>query len=100
MLGTSIRFANGAATALERWTAQQGYKCEIEKIALEGEGLIADRIDVLWKLLLKWADDIREADFVMIACHSQGVPVSIVLMSKLIELGYVNPLSRFMRLRT
>ncbi|KAK4696801.1 hypothetical protein P7C71_g1176, partial [Lecanoromycetidae sp. Uapishka_2] len=71
--GTSIRFANGAASAIQRWTQNQGYSCEIEKVALEGEGKIAERVDLLWNLLLNWIDKIQRADLVMIACHSQGV---------------------------
>lgn len=88
--GTSIRFANGAASAIQRWTKSQGYSCEIEKVALEGEGKIAERIDLLWKLMLNWIDNIRKADLVMIACHSQGVPVTMMLVAKLIEFGCVH----------
>ena len=88
--GTSIRFANGAANAIQAWTACRGYSCEIEKIALEGEGKISERLDVLWKLLLNWIEDIRKADFVMLACHSQGVPVTVMLISKLIAFGCVS----------
>lgn len=85
--GTSIRFANGAANAIQQWTARQGYSCNIEKVALEGEGKIAERLELLWKLLLNWLEDIRKADFVVVACHSQGVPVAIMLISKLISFG-------------
>jgi len=85
--GTSIRFADGAAAALEAWTGERGYSCEIEKIALEGEGLIADRVDTLWTLLLKCEDQLKMADVVIITCHSQGVPVGINLMAKLIADG-------------
>ncbi|KAL8793931.1 MAG: hypothetical protein Q9195_003444 [Heterodermia aff. obscurata] len=88
--GTSMRFANGAASAIQAWTFRRGYSCEIEKIALEGEGKIAERLDVLWKLLLNWMEDIRKADFIMIACHSQGVPVTMMLVSKLIAFGCVS----------
>lgn len=88
--GTSIRFANGAASAIQKWCQTQGYSCEIEKVALEGEGKIAERVDLLWKLLLNWIDKIRKADFVMIACHSQGVPVAMMLVAKLIAFGCVN----------
>lgn len=88
--GTSIRFANSAASAIQRWTQDQGYSCEIEKVALEGEGKIAERIDLLWKLMLNWIEKIRRADFVMIACHSQGVPVAMMLVAKLIAFGCVN----------
>lgn len=85
--GTSARFADGAAAAVEAWVAAQGYSCEIEKIALEGEGMVADRLETLWKLLLGWKDQLEKADVVIIACHSQGVPVGVSLMAKLIEEG-------------
>ncbi|KAL8859990.1 MAG: hypothetical protein Q9178_003539 [Gyalolechia marmorata] len=87
--GTSIRFADGAANAIHKWTEAQGYSCDIEKVALEGEGKILERVELLWKLLLNWIDNIRRADFIMVACHSQGVPVAIMLIAKLIESGYV-----------
>lgn len=88
--GTSIRFANHAADAIRRWTEKHGdVGCEIEKVALEGEGKIADRVDNLWKLLLNWIDHVRKADFILVACHSQGVPVALMLVAKLIEFGVV-----------
>ena len=88
--GTSIRFANSAAKAILHWTDHQGYSCKVEKVALEGEGKIAERIDLLWKLMLNWIDNIGKADFVLIACHSQGVPVAMMLVAKLIEFGCVH----------
>ncbi|KAI4192520.1 MAG: hypothetical protein LQ346_004262 [Caloplaca aetnensis] len=88
--GTSVRFADGAANAIRTWVSAHGYQCEIEKVALEGEGKILERVDLLWKLLLNWIDNIRRADFVMVACHSQGVPVAIMLIAKLIEFGCIH----------
>ncbi|EAW13073.1 uncharacterized protein ACLA_015110 [Aspergillus clavatus NRRL 1] len=88
--GTSVRFATMAAAAIHKWTESHGYACEIEKIALEGEGRIAERVDLLWKLLLNWMEEIRKADFILIACHSQGVPVAIMLVAKLIAFGCLN----------
>lgn len=86
--GTSLLFANLCAEAIRRWTDNHGSpKCEIEKVALEGEGRINDRVANLWKLLLNWIEPIRQADLVIIACHSQGVPVSIMLLEKLIDMG-------------
>ncbi|OQE44433.1 hypothetical protein PENCOP_c002G06206 [Penicillium coprophilum] len=85
--GTSIRFSNMAADAIRKYTEGNGYSCDIEKIALEGEGRITERVDLLWKLLLNWMEEIRKADFVMFACHSQGVPVTIMLVAKLIQFG-------------
>ncbi|KAI1144124.1 hypothetical protein F5Y05DRAFT_363724 [Hypoxylon sp. FL0543] len=88
--GTSIRFANHCAEAIRRWAESHGSgDCEIEKIALEGEGKIADRVDNLWKLLLNWIEHIRNADLIVLACHSQGVPVGLMLLEKLIDLGII-----------
>lgn len=88
--GTSIRFANAAAASINEWTESRGYTCEVEKVALEGEGFIADRVTMLWKLLLNWVDHIKEADFILVACHSQGVPVAIQLIAKLVQFGLLN----------
>lgn len=88
--GTSIKFADMAAQSIRRWTKKRGYECQVKTAALEGEGKIAERIDLLWKLLLNWIDEIRKADFVMVACHSQGVPVAIMLVAKLIHFGCIN----------
>jgi hypothetical protein len=88
--GTSIRFSNMAAEAIHNYTEDHGYTCEIEKIALEGEGRIAERVDLLWKLLLNWMEEIRQADFILVACHSQGVPVGVMLVAKLIAFGCIN----------
>ena len=88
--GTSLRFANLAAEAIRRWTDDNGQEdCEIEKVALEGEGKIFDRVNNLWTLLLNWIDQIRRSDLIILACHSQGVPVTIMLLAKLIDLGIV-----------
>jgi hypothetical protein len=88
--GTSIRFANKAADAIKDWTEARGYSPEIEQIALEGEGFIAERVNTLWKLLLNWIDHLKQADFILVACHSQGVPVAMMLVAKLIQFGCVN----------
>lgn len=88
--GTSIRFANYAAAAIKTWCQERQpdlKNVEIEKVALEGEGYIADRVTTLWKLLLNWLSHLRQADFILVACHSQGVPVALMLVSKLIKLG-------------
>lgn len=88
--GTSIKFANHGASAIERWAEKHGFQCDIEKIALEGEGKIAERVDHLWKLLLNWVEHVRQADFILVSCHSQGVPVAMMLTAKLINLGVVS----------
>ncbi|WPG99790.1 Hypothetical protein R9X50_00260900 [Acrodontium crateriforme] len=91
--GTSIRFANYAAESIKNWCLEKQPEIkdvEIEKVALEGEGFIADRVTTLWKLLLNWLSHLRQADFILVACHSQGVPVALTLVAKLIQLGCLN----------
>ncbi|KAK5113716.1 hypothetical protein LTR85_010733 [Meristemomyces frigidus] len=92
--GTSIRFSNYAAASIKAWCHENQpdiKDVEIEKVALEGEGHIADRVNTLWKLLLNWLSHLRQADFILIACHSQGVPVAFMLVAKLIQLGCLSP---------
>lgn len=92
--GTSIRFANNGAAAIEKWAQLHGHSCEIEEIALDGAGVVEDRVEELWKLLLNWVDHVKEADFVLMTSHSQGVPVSVMLISRLIREGYLRPNAR------
>ncbi|KAJ9662894.1 hypothetical protein H2198_001122 [Neophaeococcomyces mojaviensis] len=92
--GTSVKFADMAAKSIKQWIKKRGYECHVKTAALEGEGKIADRIDLLWKLLLNWIEEIRKSDFVMVACHSQGVPVAIMLVAKLIHFGCITPSTR------
>ncbi|KAI4744805.1 hypothetical protein E4T50_04792 [Aureobasidium sp. EXF-12298] len=91
--GTSIRFANYASAAIRDWVQmhQPDTPCEIETVALEGEGFIADRVATLWKLMLNWLSHLRQADLILVACHSQGVPVAIMLVHKLLQLGCLSP---------
>lgn len=92
--GTSIRFANYAAASIKSWCAEHQPEIkglEVEKVSLEGEGYISSRVDTLWKLLLNWLSHLRSAEFILIACHSQGVPVSIQLIAKLLQLGCLGP---------
>ncbi|TKA78690.1 hypothetical protein B0A55_04504 [Friedmanniomyces simplex] len=92
--GTSIRFANYAAASVKAWCEEHQPSVkdvEIEKVALEGEGFVADRVTTLWKLLLNWLSHLRQADFILVAAHSQGVPVAFMLVAKLIQLGCLGP---------
>ncbi|KAJ4305680.1 hypothetical protein N0V90_001211 [Kalmusia sp. IMI 367209] len=88
--GTSVRFASAAADSIRDWCAGRGYEPEIKNIALEGEGFIHARVKALWTLLLNDVNLLKSADFILIACHSQGVPVAVMLAAKLIQFGCVN----------
>ena len=87
--GTSMKFAEMAAQAIQEFAQSSGrYMEKIETIALEGSGKIDERLDALWKILLNWIDLIRGADLIYLACHSQGVPVGIILASRLVQSGF------------
>ena len=86
--GTSIKFAEMAAEAINKFALHNECSIQnVEKLALEGSGRIEERLEALWKILLSWVDLIRKADLLFVACHSQGVPVAISLVSKLIQFG-------------
>ncbi|KAJ6261959.1 hypothetical protein Dda_2758 [Drechslerella dactyloides] len=88
--GTSLRFATEGAAAIQRWADQHNINVDIEKIALDGEGRVSDRVEMLWKLLENKLDIIRAADFVLVCCHSQGTPVGVHLVARMIEYEVVN----------
>jgi hypothetical protein len=87
--GTSVKFANMAAEAVERWAGRHGFTVEVERIALEGEGKVLHRVETLYKLLSNWLDLIHAADFVFFAAHSQGTPVATHLLARLVQDGHV-----------
>ncbi|ODQ81092.1 hypothetical protein BABINDRAFT_160501 [Babjeviella inositovora NRRL Y-12698] len=90
--GTSFKFIDEAEKAIVNYFhSHEGVDIEnlvIQKIALEKEGKIFDRVDFFFNLMYKWRDDVLKADFIYIAAHSQGVPVTTILLGKLISLGF------------
>lgn len=88
--GTSVKFCQVADKAVRSWAKENDTVVEIQKIALEKEGKIFDRVDYFYDLLKKHADAIKEADFIFVCAHSQGTPVAIILMSKLLEHGIID----------
>ncbi|RKP36926.1 hypothetical protein BJ085DRAFT_24325 [Dimargaris cristalligena] len=66
----------------------------VSLIPLVGEGKIEDRVNALWDQLvdmMPWLPALYQADTVLIATHSQGTPVSTLLLDRLITQGLVNP---------
>ncbi|RDA90431.1 hypothetical protein CP533_5244 [Ophiocordyceps camponoti-saundersi (nom. inval.)] len=93
--GTSLRLASLCGESLRRWADSHGCPdCQVQTIALEGEGRIGDRVDNLWRLLLNWMDALRRADCVLIAAHSQGVPVAVMLLQRLVDFGILDSQAR------
>ncbi|EMG46016.1 hypothetical protein G210_3754 [Candida maltosa Xu316] len=91
--GTSLKFANEAEKAIIRYCleneliTEEESKVSIQKIALEKEGKIFDRVDFFTEILQKWEKELNNADFIFIASHSQGCVVSIILLARLIKMG-------------
>ncbi|KAM3160543.1 hypothetical protein ACU8KH_04678 [Lachancea thermotolerans] len=87
--GTSTKFITEAEKAVIRWFREQDTPVEISKIALEREGKVLDRVEFFFEVLKKWANEINKADFVYFVAHSQGCPVTIILLARLIEAGVI-----------
>lgn len=98
--GTSAKFANEAGAAFDRWArthnlfSAAAQQLEITKIPLEGEGKVLDRVNDLYTILLGWVVQIKQADCVFFAAHSQGTPVAVHLLARLIEDGHVDSTKR------
>ncbi|KAI8910968.1 hypothetical protein EDD86DRAFT_130706 [Gorgonomyces haynaldii] len=98
-VGTSFKFAKMMADAtfsyfLKRYGITLPESC-LSLIPLEGEGKILHRVDLLYNQVVdpfrSYLRDLEEADVILVAAHSQGTPVSIMLMQKLIEMRHVDP---------
>ncbi|KAG0687006.1 hypothetical protein C6P40_003035 [Pichia californica] len=88
--GTSMKFAQVGESAVLQWAKDNNMNIEIQKIALEKEGKIFDRVDFFFDILKNSANDIKKADLIFFCAHSQGTPVSIILLSKLLEYGIID----------
>lgn len=92
--GTSIKFANEAEQAILAWVQSQQMNVSIQKIALEKEGKIFDRVEFFYQVMKKWCKELSNSDYIYFAAHSQGCPVTILLLSRLIEDGIINPTNK------
>ncbi|ONH72307.1 hypothetical protein BOH78_3769 [Pichia kudriavzevii] len=88
--GTSLKFATLGESAVLEWAREREMDVEIRKIALEKEGKIFDRVDFFFDILSQNKSEIDESDFIFVCSHSQGTPVSIILIAKLLEYGIID----------
>ncbi|KAJ3148121.1 hypothetical protein HDU89_004968 [Geranomyces variabilis] len=90
--GTSSRFAEKMGLAVRSYFSEK-YAITLGPEAmtlmpLEGEGKVEDRTELLYRQLHEtegWHKKLQEADMIFVAAHSQGTPVSILLLSRLIS---------------
>lgn len=65
---------------------------KITSIALKGHGLIEERVHHYRKTILKnYKKILAEADLIIVAAHSQGVPVAFILFDELIQEKVIIP---------
>lgn len=88
--GTSAKFVLEAEAIVMRYFESHNQQVEISKIALEKEGKIFERVDYFFDVMSKLAHEINEADIIYFVSHSQGSPVTIILLAKLLECGIIN----------
>ncbi|QLL30758.1 hypothetical protein HG536_0A05730 [Torulaspora globosa] len=88
--GTSMKFVSEAEEVVLKYFHKHGRSIEISKIALEREGEVLDRVNFFFDVMRNWLKEINEADFIYFVAHSQGCPVTIMLLSQLIDAGIIN----------
>ncbi|ORX55217.1 hypothetical protein DM01DRAFT_1286346 [Hesseltinella vesiculosa] len=62
-------------------------------VPLEGEGKVEDRVNLLYTNLInnsEWLEAVSSADVILWATHSQGTPVSVRLLHRLLERGHIH----------
>lgn len=88
--GTSAKFCEQMTLAVKRYFHQR-HDLEIPdqaivNIPLQWEGKVLERVDKLYAdLLSDWKQTLESADVVLWVTHSQGTPVSAMLLKKLID---------------
>ncbi|ORY34567.1 hypothetical protein BCR39DRAFT_513405 [Naematelia encephala] len=93
--GTSQKFASMMGQAVRKFFADKGMNeadLRLTLMPLEGEGTIDGRVDRLYKAYLSnpaWINDVRRADAVFFAAHSQGCIVTTHLVSRMIAQGHL-----------
>lgn len=84
--GNGLTLVKEATKAIKFWLKELSIDdYDIQTIALEGEGLITDRVEQSLKLLQNWHDVLLNSDFVFFVSYSHGTPIAINIMSQLVE---------------
>lgn len=91
---TSGRFCASTQRALALFLKEKGVPLEnvqVCSIALHGHGKVEARADMYFtQQLPPFRAIIQTADLILVAAHSQGTLVSVHLMAKLLEQGWIN----------
>lgn len=92
--GTSLKFCTMMHDSVQRYLEDHDISSfNIKAIALEGNGIVQDRVSNLFSQLVsraEWVQGLRSADVVFLATHSQGTIVSTHLLARILEEGLVS----------
>ncbi|EDO17667.1 hypothetical protein Kpol_1004p42 [Vanderwaltozyma polyspora DSM 70294] len=89
--GTSAKFITEAEKIVRSYFSKYNTPIEINKIALEREGKVLERVNFFYDTLENNINEINSADFIYFVAHSQGCPVTIILLGRLIDTGIIRP---------
>ncbi|BGP46860.1 hypothetical protein JCM10450v2_002711 [Rhodotorula kratochvilovae] len=91
--GTSVKFATMMHDAVQSYLESHDLgSFNIQAIALEGQGMVEDRVGKLYAQLIareEWIRALKMADAVFLATHSQGCVVSTQLLARMLDQGLV-----------
>ncbi|KAI8063682.1 uncharacterized protein B0P05DRAFT_555252 [Gilbertella persicaria] len=84
--GTSTKFCEQMTAALEKYFDMHNIiDAHITSIPLVWEGKVLERVEKLFSQVLEWRETIQSADLILWATHSQGTPVSTILLQRMIQ---------------
>ncbi|KAI9263665.1 hypothetical protein BY458DRAFT_491121 [Sporodiniella umbellata] len=94
--GTSYKFCDQMKKATQSYfLTKHGVAIPddaITTIPLLWEGKIQERVDrLIEQIKEKWIEQLQQADVILWATHSQGTPVSVILLRHLVDLGLIRP---------
>lgn len=93
--GTSTKFCDQMTLAVKQYFHQRHHldipDKSIINIPLQWEGKVMERVDKLFDYLMSdWKQTIESADVILWVTHSQGTPVSAILLKKLIQTSIIH----------
>ncbi|GAA5943691.1 hypothetical protein JCM3775_001337 [Rhodotorula graminis] len=91
--GTSVKFATMMHDAVQAYLESHDLgSFNIQAIALEGQGMVEERVSKLYDQLVgreEWVRALKMADAVFLATHSQGCVVSTQLLARMLDQGLI-----------
>jgi hypothetical protein len=83
--GTSERFAQFMEDAVLKYYREKELPVTISKIILDQQGKIQDRVETYYQDIQSYIPELIPADRIIFVAHSQGCPVTILLIKRLLD---------------